>query len=349
MAERSVAVPRPGSWQELTHNWATVFRTSNLPAGARMDALSRWLLITRASVFTMTITSAAIGGLLAAIERDFAPLPFVLASVGLLLAHASDNMTNDLIDYEQGVDSPDYARAQYAPHPILSGLVSKRGLMLAILLAWGLAGAMAIALTYLAGWPVLVFAGLGFAISIGYVAKPLALKHRGLGELGIFCVWGPLMIGGTYFVTASEIAPWVFAASAPYGLLVATVIIGKHLDKYDQDGSKGIKTLVVLLGHARSIRLNQALMAAFFVVVVALVALAVLPVWTVLTLLALPRLVRVLDVYNAPKPSSAPEGYPIWPLWYVAWAFLLNRPAGYLFILSLILAAAFPLYVPPAL
>ena len=31
-----------------------------------MDAVSRWLLITRASVFPMTILSALIGGLLAA-------------------------------------------------------------------------------------------------------------------------------------------------------------------------------------------------------------------------------------------------------------------------------------------
>lgn len=346
MAERSAVASRPGSWQELSHNWASVFRTSNLPVGARMDTVSRWMLITRASVFTMTVTSAAIGGLFAAIDRDFSPLPFILATLGLVVAHAADNMTNDLIDYEQGVDSPDYARAQYAPHPILSGLVSKRGLLLAILLAWGAAGATAIALTYLSGWPVLLFAGLGFAISVGYVAKPVMLKHRGLGELGIFCVWGPLMIGGTYFVTAGRIEPWVFAAAVPYALLVTTVIIGKHLDKCEQDRAKGIKTLVVLLGERASVRLNEALMIGFFAVVVALVGLSVLPVWALLSLLAIPKLLQVLEVYNTPKPKQPPENYPIWPLWYVAWAFLLNRPAGYLFVLGLILGAAFPIYAP---
>jgi len=223
---------------------------------------------------------------------------------------------------------------------------SKRGLMLAILLAWGLSGAAAIALTYIAGWPVLLFAGLGFAISVGYVAKPLALKHRGLGELGIFCVWGPLMIGGTYFVTAGEIAPWVFAASVPYALLVATVIIGKHIDKAEQDRAKGINTLAVLLGERASARLNQALMIGFFALVVALVATAVLPVWSLLVLLAIPKLLQVIEVYSKPKPKEPPENYPIWPLWFVAWAFLLNRPSGYLFVLGLIIGAAFPLYVP---
>jgi len=346
MAERQAIGARRSDWQELLHNWATIFRTSNLPATAAMDAVSRWLLITRASVFTMTITSAAIGGLLAAIDRDFSPAPFLLALAGLVLAHAADNMTNDLVDYEQGVDSPDYARAQYAPHPIMSGLVSKRGLLLAILLVDGLAGAIAIALTYLRGWPVLLFAGLGFAISVGYVTKPIALKHRGLGELGIFTVWGPLMVGGTYFVTAGHVDPTVFLASIPYGLLVASVIIGKHLDKEEQDRSKGINTLVVLLGRERSVLLNQALMVGFFASVVVLVALGALPVWTLVVLLALPRLRRVLGVYAQPKPSEAPAGYPIWPLWFVAWAFSLNRPAGYLFILGLLVAAAFPVFVP---
>ena len=41
-------------------------------------------------------------------------------------------MINDYFDLEGGVDTENYVRAQYAPHPVLSGLISKTGLILAI-------------------------------------------------------------------------------------------------------------------------------------------------------------------------------------------------------------------------
>ena len=108
----------------------------------------------------------------------------------------------------------------------------------------------------------------GLFISVFYVAPPLKLKHHGLGEPGVFIVWGPLMIGGTYFVTAGTLPAWVWLASIPYALVVTTVLIGKHVDKYEQDRARGIHTLPVLLGRERSLRLNQVLMAAFYVIVV---------------------------------------------------------------------------------
>lgn len=330
----------------MLQNWAEVLRTSNLRAGRRMDFLSRWLIITRASVFSMTATSAIIGGLLAAGAGDFNLGPFLLAFVGLVLSHAANNMMNDYFDLEGGVDTEEYIRAQYAPHPILSGMVSRLGLLAAIGLVNLVDLAIAIYLTYLRGWPVLVFVGLGFFISLFYVAPPIRLKHHGLGEPGVFAVWGPLMIGGTYYVTAGHVPWWVFLASIPYALLVTTVLIGKHIDKYDADRAKGIHTLVVLVGRERSIALNKALMAGFYPVVLALVAIGVLPVWTAAVLLTIPRLRAVLRVYSSPKPETAPPNYPIWPLWYVAWSFVLNRPVGFLFIAGLLIGAVLPVHFP---
>jgi 1,4-dihydroxy-2-naphthoate octaprenyltransferase len=50
---------------------------------------------------------------------------------------------------------------------------------------------------------------------------------------------------------------------------------------------------------------------------------------------SIPFLRETLAVFRAPPPAKAPEGYPIWPLWYVAWAFRLTRRAGSLFVLGL--------------
>jgi 1,4-dihydroxy-2-naphthoate polyprenyltransferase len=336
------AAPRP-----VWRNWAEVLRTQNLAADHPMDGVSRWLLITRASVFPMTITSGVVGGLLAVAgptRVDANWLFFALALLGLTLAHAANNMINDWFDLAGGVDSKDYVRGQYAPHPILNGLISKAGLVAAIAVVNAIDLAILLYLAAERGPLVWFFALAGLFISVFYVAPPLKLKHHGLGEPGVFLVWGPLMIAGTYFVTTGQAPGWVFAASLPYALLVTVVLFGKHIDKLEADAAKDIHTLPVLLGDAQARFVAQALIASFFVVMGILVLTGTLGVWTLATFAAAPRAVQVTKVFRTPKPAAPPPGYPLWPLWYVAWAFLLTRLAGVLFALGLVATAIYPIF-----
>ncbi|MEN8181318.1 MAG: prenyltransferase [Myxococcota bacterium] len=326
-------------------NWREVIRTQNLAGDREMDVISRWLLIVRASVFPMTLVSGAIGGLLAAGGPDAASanlLYFLAALVGLVLAHAANNMINDYFDLESGVDSDEYVRGQYAPHPLLSGLVSKGGLLSAVAVANALDLLILVYLANAHGWPIVAFALLGLFVSIFYVAPPVLLKHRGMGEPGVFLVWGPFMIGGTYLATTGSIEPWVIAASLPYALLVMAVLMGKHVDKIEADTAKGIHTLPVLLGEQNARFVTQTLIVAFFALVGTLVLTGTLPVWTLLSFLALPRAARTLSTLSKPKPAEPPQEIAVWPLWFVAWVFLLTRLAGGLFVLGLAVDLALP-------
>src|SRR5437016_8149017 len=327
------AVAAPG-FSGLLESWRQVVFGGNLAPGRPVDAVSRWLLITRACVFPMTLTSGLIGGLLAATT----PAPrwgcFALALLGLVIAHATNNMINDYFDTIGGVDTEAYVRTQYAPHPLFSHLISTRGL-LATIAAFNAADlAIGLALLRIQGWPVAAFALAGLFISVFYVAPPLKLKHHGLGEPGVFLVWGPLMTGGTYFVTAGSIPAWVWLASVPYALSVTTVLIGKHIDKYEQDGARGIHTLPVLLGKNVALRLNMILMVAFYAAVAALVVGGKVGVGVLLVAAAIPRLRQVLKAYGEPKPAAPPPGYRLWPLWLVSLAFYHGRLAGGLFVLG---------------
>jgi 1,4-dihydroxy-2-naphthoate octaprenyltransferase len=116
---------------------------------------------------------------------------------------------------------------------------------------------------------------------------------------------------------------------------VTTVLIGKHIDKYEQDRARGIHTLPVLLGTQASLRLNQAAMIAFYVIVLGLVLSGYLGFGVLLVAAAIPRLVQVLKAYSRPKPAAPPPGYRVWPLWYVSLAFHHNKLAGGLFVLGL--------------
>jgi 1,4-dihydroxy-2-naphthoate octaprenyltransferase len=327
----------------LVANWNEIIQTQNLSDDQHMDLVSRWLLIIRASVFPMTIISALIGGLLAFGRPGADWWYFTLALVGLVIAHAANNMINDYFDLGGGVDTEGYVRTVYAPHPILSGLVSKEGLIAAIAICNFIDLWILYMLATARGPGVVAFALSGLFISIFYVAPPLKLKHRGMGEPGVFIVWGPLMIGGTYFVTTGFAPGWVFIASLPYALLVSAVLFGKHIDKLPADAAKGINTLPVILGESKARVVAQGLMIAFYAAVIASVFAGVLSLWCLIVLLSVPRLLETLETYRSPRPDGPPEGFPIWPLWYVAWAFRLTRSAGGLLVLGLVIHALIPL------
>ncbi|HSP38620.1 MAG TPA: prenyltransferase [Frankiaceae bacterium] len=339
-AEGGAGTRRPGRLA----SWQYALTTTNPPRGVpvdELDGVTRWLVVTRAAVLPMTLGAGLVAGLLAIGANGFSWFDLVLAVVGILAAHLANNLMNDLFDTSVGTDTGTYPRALYAPHPILSGLVTKRTLLTAILATNVVDLVILIVLTARRGWPVVAFALAGFLLSYAYTAPPLRLKKIGLGEPDVLIVWGPLMIGGTYF-SATGSLPWqVLVASIPYGLLCTTVLMGKHVDKIPYDAPAGTNTLPVLLGERRARRLTLGMMVAFYVVVALGVAIGALPWPALLALLGIERLVRAWPYMTRPRPAEPPKDFPVWPLWYAAVAFVhLRRPVA-LLVLGLALGAMF--------
>ena len=334
--------------------WKTAYNTANLPAGMTSppDSISKWLVITRAAVFSMTVTSGLIGGLLAVGAQQLTGEVSVnwgyllLAVIGLVVAHAANNMINDYFDLEGGIDTDDYVRAQYAPHPILSGWVTKRQLGTAILIANAIDLAILLFFVAVRGPLVIAFALGGLFVSVFYVAPPIRLKWHGLGEPGVFVVWGPLMVVGTFFVATGEVPSWAWIASLPYAILVTTVLFGKHIDKIEADKRIGVRTMPVLLGERNARLVAQLLMIAFYPIVIGSALVGWIGPWVLLVVLGLPRLVSVLAVFSKPKPEVEPHSYVGWPLWFVGQAFIHTRRAGALLILGLLLNAFLPVHLP---
>jgi 1,4-dihydroxy-2-naphthoate octaprenyltransferase len=323
-------------WRVLLGRWAAALRGCNVAEVHTADFLSRWLVISRACVLSMTASSALIGVLLAAEKAGVAGVSWLAAALctaGLLAAHLSNNLLNDWTDTRSGVDTEDYPRAKYSTHPILGGLTTPRRLLAASLALLGFAAATLAALVLLRGWPVALFAAGGLGLSLAYTGF---LKRHGLGELASLVAWGPLMIGGTAYACCGRLDPAFFAGSLPYGLAVASVLVGKHIDKLEADRNVGVRSVPVLLGERRSRALNLGLFTAFYVLTAALAALRLTGPLVLLVLVSLPRLVRVWKIYRQPRPAAPPKDWTVWPLWYVGWAMFLNRLAGLLLVAGLL-------------
>lgn len=317
--------------------WRYAFRTTNPPEQGVVDGVTRWLVVTRAGVLPLTLTSGLLAVLLAAVADTAVDwLNVTLAVLGIVVAHLANNLMNDLADTDSGNDTADYPRALYAPHPILAGLVTRRQVLVGILLCQVVDLAIMVTLIVRQDWWIAAFAVGGLVLSWAYTAPPLRLKRIGLGELDVLVTWGPLMVGGVYYAGTGELTWPVLAAATGYALLPTAVLMGKHVDKLPYDAPAGTRTLPVLLGERRAKTLTRAMMAAYYPVVVLLVVLGALPWPALLTLGGLPTLVAVWRAYGRPKPTEPPPDNPVWPLWWAPLAFVHARNAGGLLILGLL-------------
>jgi len=304
-----------------------------------LDVISKWLISTRAAVLVMTFISAALAGLFAWRDGAFSFLPWIALTLGLIMAHASNNIFNDYTDFVRGVDKDNYYRNIYGAQPVASGLMTRRqhltyfAVTALIALVFGL---YLISYTNFNAttWTLL---GLGAFFLLFYTWP---LKGLALGEIAVLIVWGPLMIGGGHFVMTQEWSWNVVLASLPYVLGVTTVIFGKHIDKLDMDKNKGIHTLPVVIGEKASRYAVLFMMIAPYFLTLYLIAIKFFTPVLLIVFFALPSFLQIYPIFMKPKPTTKPENQIGWPLYFVGYAFYNNRKFGSLFMFGLLIDVA---------
>ena len=315
-----------------------------------LDIISKWLISTRAAVLVMTFLSALLAGLFAWHDHQKVNLvAWLLLALGLVLAHAANNIFNDFTDYVRGVDKDNYFRTMYGPQPVADGLLTKTqhltyfGITALLALLCGLYLALASGGTPL----VWILIGLG-AFFVLFYTWPL--KYIALGEVSVLLVWGPLMIGGGYYVLTRSWSWNVVLASLPYVFGVTTVIFGKHIDKMLLDKAKKIFTLPVLIGEKAARYAVLLLMFLPYGLILALIAIRYFTPVMLVSVVALPTLLKLYPSFLKPKPETKPADFPAgqggWPLYFAPQAFLVTRSFGTWFVLGLILESVVRLLWP---
>ena len=208
-------------------------RTSNPPAG-RVDPVSRWLVISRASVLPMTLTAAAIAGLLAAFHDEQRAVGLVRAGGGRVGARPRRQQPDERPLRPRGrrrLRQLPACALRAAPGAVRDDQPS-RGCSTAAIAVNAADLAILVVLVVARGWPMVAFALGGFLLSVAYTAPPLRLKKHGLGEPTVLVVWGPLMVGGAYYAAAGHLPCGIVAG---VGAVRAAVHRGAHGQAHRQD------------------------------------------------------------------------------------------------------------------
>jgi 1,4-dihydroxy-2-naphthoate octaprenyltransferase len=303
----------------------------------RLDPISKWLIATRSAVTTVTIYSCVIAGLLAWRGGYFAFWPWLIVTLGLFIAHGTNNLLNDYTDFSRGVDKDNYFRTQYGVHPLVQGFWDKstqlRWFFASGVLAT-LAGIYALFYTHFNPLVIGLFA-LGVVTLLLYTYP---LKYWALGELAIFLIWGPIMVGGVYLVLSGQWSWLVALAGVPFGLSVASINVGKHIDKMKDDTARGVGTFPVRAGQTVARYTNIAALVTAYAVVVYLVLAGYFSTFLLLIFFAAQRALYAIVALSKPRPEGPPPGFEaFWPTWFSGFCFYHNRRFGGLLILAIFL------------
>lgn len=320
--------------------WGKALRTIPRMSDAefkRLDPVAQWLVASRSAVFLMTFFSATVGAILAAVDHSFSWPKYLLCALGLVLAHATNNLVNDYTDAARGVDDNNYFRTMYGPQVVENGLWSKKKMRAVIAFTGLLAALCGFALFLMSGVGVLWLTLIG-AFFVMFYTWPL--KYIGLGEPTVLLVWGPLMVAGTYFVMTENWSWKIAAIGAVYAIGATTVLFGKHTDKLSEDKKKGIHTLPVILGEPKA----RAAVIGMLIGQLVLVTLFVVAGWLkfpmLVVLLGIPAVIKAVKVFRKKRPTTKPKDFPAeaWPTYLAGHAFRANRVTGGLFVLGLLLS-----------
>ena len=321
-----------GMWGQALYRMPRV----NAEQWQALDPVAKWLIATRASILFTTLTSAILGGLLAWRDGLFAWQPWLAATLGLIFAHATNNLINDLSDSRRGIDKNNHYRNQYGVHVLEDGLMNTRQFWTYLCTTGGIA-------LLLGAWLVWDRSGLTFNLMLAGIFFVLfytwPLKYYGLGEPAMLLIWGPLMVGGTYYVVAGQWSWEVCWLSLIFGMSTTAVLFGKHIDKLDHDKAKGVNSMPVILGESMARKATIGLILAQYALVVVFVVNGNYGWPLLLVFLNLPILRQTIGPFRHPGPDKKPSRFPanIWPLWFSAFAFRHARTFVGLFLLGVVI------------
>ena len=304
----------------------------------RLDIISKWLIATRSAVTTVTVYACAIPGLLALRDHHFSFLPWLVVTLGLFIAHGTNNLLNDYTDFNRGIDNDNYFRTKYGVHPLVQGFWTKRQQITWFLVSGVLAFLSGIFALFYTNFSQAVISLFAFgALVLLFYTWPL--KYLGLGELSIFLIWGPILVTGVYIVLARGWTDEVWRvalAGMPFGLSVVSINIGKHIDKAAEDKIKGVGTLAVRIGEKAARYVNISVFILIYAVILYLVFVSCYftPVMLIV-FLAGKRVLYAVGVLTNPRPVEPPKEWPGWPTWFSGFAFYHNRLFENLFLLGL--------------
>jgi 1,4-dihydroxy-2-naphthoate octaprenyltransferase len=223
-----------------------------------------WLLAARPKTLWAAVGPVIIGTAMAYGYGMVDWLSLVCALTGAVLIQIGTNLANDYFDFVKGTDTHDRIGPTRATQ---AGLVSPQAMRRAYLIAFGLAFIPGAYIIWRGGWPFLVIGIVSIICGILYTGGPFPIGYVGLGDLFVLTFFGPVAVGGTFYLHTLSIDSAAIIAGLAPGLISVAILGVNNMRDIDEDRRAGKRTLAVRFGRrfARLEYLFCMLIAAFVI------------------------------------------------------------------------------------
>ena len=230
-----------------------------------------WLQAARLKTLPAAVAPVLVGVALAWEAGAFHALAAGCALLGAVLIQVGTNYSNDAEDFVRGADTD----ARKGPaRATASGAVTAGQMRTAAAAAFALAVVAGGYLIWRGGWPVLALGLVSIASGYAYTAGRYALAYIGLADLFVLVFFGPVAVGGTYYVQALDLPLWVPIAGLGPGFLATAILLANNVRDVEEDRAANKRTLVVRFGRRAGVTLYNVCVSGAVVVPAALALVA---------------------------------------------------------------------------
>lgn len=260
------------------------------------ETISVWFKAARAPFLIVSFIPAVLGGIIAYYNGYFDWTIFILATVGIVMAHSAGDFVDDYFDYING--NLGNKEQQFHDSPLISGKVTLRQVLIATIICLAIAAGIGVYLLFEIGMPVLYLMLAGTFIVLFYTSPPVRLNYRGLGETALFFAFGPMIVVGVYYVLTGTITWEPVFASLPLGIFTMNVGIVSNTFDYEDDVKNGKRCIPVRFGQDTAVRILVIGTVLAYLSIVVAVILGIMPTWTLVSLATIPLAVGVIIKTN---------------------------------------------------
>ena len=211
----------------------------------KSNQLKIWIDAARPKTLWASVAPVIIGTAMAYSDGGWDPVIAILTLLSAMMIQIGTNFANDYYDHFKGADTADRIGPVRATG---SGLVKPQTMKTAFFMAFGLSVVFGLYLIRVGGWPIMIIGTLSILFGILYTGGPFPLGYKGLGEIFVLIFFGPVAVGGTYYLQTLEINLAVILAGLSPGLISTALLTVNNLRDIHTDEKAGKRTLAVRFG-----------------------------------------------------------------------------------------------------
>ena len=219
-------------------------------------------------------------------------LAMLIASCSIQVA---TNLFNEYYDYVRGLDTKDSVGIGGT---IVHDGASPKFVMGLALGFYGLAAVLGLYICANSSWYLLLIGAFCMLVGYLYTGGPFPISSSPFGEVFAGGFLGTGVICISFYIQAGTLTWHAAAISLPIAVLIGLILTGNNIRDRVGDAANGRHTLVILLGHKRSVQMLSILFAFCYLWILGLIFFGGHSVWLLASFFSIPTARQAVEKFR---------------------------------------------------